>query len=438
LTIVPALLASALLFAAATGPIQKAETLAAAAKAAPTAPASLAEARRALVLTEEFDPLRFVDARKGIIIEDTYREALGRYRTHRALLYEAVGECLVRQGQAREGVRHLRRAYLLDAGGGRLAALARGLLRDERAAEALDLLARRGPAPMTGDLLAVAGQAADVAAVPSLQAELDRARLAGVTAESRPEAKDGPVSFGERLRLSTGAPFRLDEDGITLIYVADPGCRSCSSDIEALARVVPQGLRILVAPAVPDQDHPLRQALTLYRQAWPVILGARAGAYGDIAPVAWIVGRRGWSAATVRPSFARSLPAVLDVFQQRDVDEALPRPAWNRRPVVRKAVPAPPALLDDGLAPGEDDPPPPEFAEAVAAFRAGRPQDALRLFEVLENRGDGWLLSPEARLDRALCVAAAGKHEAARTLLRRIGDSRFQERVDQALESLPR
>jgi Flp pilus assembly protein TadD len=86
------------------------------------------------------------------------------------------------------------------------------------------------------------------------------------------------------------------------------------------------------------------------------------------------------------------------------------------------------------LAPGEDEPAPAEFDSAVAALRAGRPAEALRTFEALEGRGDGWLLPPEARLDRALSLAALGRREEARRLLLRIGDSRFQEDVDRALE----
>jgi hypothetical protein len=434
LTSAPALV---LVLAAAAGPVAEAERLAAAAKASPKAEASLADARRALVLTETFDPLRFVAmGRKGELVEDTYREALGRYRSHRAKLYEAMGECLTEQGQARAGVRYLRRAVLLDPSRPRVAALARALLGDDRAPEALDLAVRQ-PGSLDGELLAAAQKAADAAAVPSLQGELDRARLQKLP-EPRPEPRDGPIVFGERLRLSTGAPFRLDEAGTTVVYVSDPGCRSCSSDIEALGKVVPEGVRVFVAPAVPDTDHPLRQALALYRRSWPVILGAREGAYGDAAPAVWVIGRGGWSAAVVRSPFVRVLPAVLEVFAQSDVPEARPRAAWNRRAPARRALPPHPSLLDDGLAPGEDEPAPPELAQAVTAFREKRTAEAARLFDALEARGDGWLLSPEARLNRALCVAAGGSHERARALLRGIGDSRFQERVDQALESLPR
>jgi hypothetical protein len=417
--------------------VAQAERLAHAALARPAAEASLADARRALALTQDFDPRRFVQANaKGELIEDAYREALARYRTHRALVYQAVGECLAQQSQARAATRYLRRALLLDAGEGRRAAFARALVRDDRAAEALDVIGQQPTATIGGDLLAVAQQAADAAAVPSLQAELDRARLAKLNVVPKPEPRDGPVIFGERLRLSTGAPFRLDEDGTTVVYAADPSCRSCTSDVEALGKIVPASVRILVAPAVPDQDRPLRQTLQLYQRSWPMILGGRADAFGSKAPIVWVIGRRGWSAAVVAPPFDRALPAVLELFTRRDLDETLPRAAWNRRAVVRRALPPAPGLIDETLAPGEDEPAPPEFEEALRAFRANKATEALRLLEKLEVKADGWLLSPEARLDRALCLAHAGQTERARGLLRAIGDSRFQDHVDAMLESL--
>ena len=93
-------------------------------------------------------------------------------------------------------------------------------------------------------------------------------------------------------------------------------------------------------------------------------------------------------------------------------------------------------MLPEGFAPGEDDPPPAEFTSAVAAYREGRAVEAQKLVDALAARGDGWLLPPEARLDRALCLAKAGQAEAARRLLLRVGDSRFQEEVDRALENV--
>ena len=92
--------------------------------------------------------------------------------------------------------------------------------------------------------------------------------------------------------------------------------------------------------------------------------------------------------------------------------------------------------LPEGLAPGEDEPAPVEFTQALAAYRAGRYADALRGFEAVAARDDGWLLAPEARLDRALAMAGLGRREEARRMLLRIGDSRFQEAVDRALEKV--
>ena len=112
----------------------------------------------------------------------------------------------------------------------------------------------------------------------------------------------------------------------------------------------------------------------------------------------------------------------------------MPRPKWDGRPVTRGPEPPPPALTPEGLAPGEDLPLPGAFVAAADAYKAGQGLEALRFFDALENKGDGWLLPPEARFDRALGLAAIGQREVARKLLLRIGDSRFQDAVDRALE----
>jgi len=124
------------------------------------------------------------------------------------------------------------------------------------------------------------------------------------------------------------------------------------------------------------------------------------------------------------------------VLGQQDFPESVPRPQWNRQAPDRSPLPSRPALLEDGLAPGEDDPAPPGFDAAVEAYRAGRYAESLKLFESLANQGDGWLLSPEARLNRALCLAGLGRREQARRLLLRTGDSRFQEALDRTLEKI--
>ncbi len=108
---------------------------------------------------------------------------------------------------------------------------------------------------------------------------------------------------------------------------------------------------------------------------------------------------------------------------------------WNRRSVDRR-VPAEPGLLPEGLAPGEEEPMSGELSAALAAFRAGKPAEALRLFDAVEALGDGQLLPPEGRLNRGLCLAAMGQRETARVLLLRTGDSRFQDAVDRALEKV--
>jgi len=103
---------------------------------------------------------------------------------------------------------------------------------------------------------------------------------------------------------------------------------------------------------------------------------------------------------------------------------------------VRSSSASSPGLLPEGLAPGEDAAAPADFTAAVEAYRKRNYAEALRLFEAVEARGDGFLLPPEARLDRALCLAGLGRREEARKMLLKTGDSRLQEDVDHALEAV--
>ena len=186
---------------------------------------------------------------------------------------------------------------------------------------------------------------------------------------------------------------------------------------------------------LPDQDVALRQVLSLYRHPWPVLVGKGAAQAVAVKPVAaLVVARSGWVVAAVRPPFAEALAATIKLLSRADVIESVPRPKWSGRPVDRAPEPPAPALTAEGLAPGEDLPLPGAFVAAADAYKAGQGLEALRFFDSLENKGDGWLLPPDARFDRALCLAAIGQREAARKLLLRIGDSRFQEAVDRALE----
>src|SRR6266481_8530572 len=166
---------------AAPSPTDQAERLAAeAVRMATTQPAqAIAQARRALSLTAEFEPTAFVKAgRKGEVVEDAYLAAREEYRRHRARLYQAFGEMLLQQGQAVAASRYLRRAVLVGPDLAPTLGLARALLAQGKGRAALDALERAYGAGGAGpDLVALVGQAADVARLPSAQAELDRARL---------------------------------------------------------------------------------------------------------------------------------------------------------------------------------------------------------------------------------------------------------------------
>ena len=432
-------LALLLLVAAGPDPGRQAEELAAQAVAlAASRPTdALAQARRALALTADFEPTAFVKAgRKGEVVEDAYVQARTEYRRHRSRLYRAVGACLVASGRRLDAARYLRRAFDLDAAGGAAAGLALSLVGLGRGREALSVLLAGVDTTLGPEGLAVAGQAADAVGLPSLQAEIDRVRLMRVGAQPAVDVRDAPLRLPERARLSTGALFRPDETAVTLVYVAEPSCAACSGDLEALKQLPRTGARVVIAPALPDRDEALRRILSLYRYDWPLVLGAGPwDAQGVTPPAAVLLARGGFTTAVLRPPFVARLSAVVEALGRTDVRETVPRAAWNGRPVERTPLPALPGLLPEGLAPGEDEPAPPAFAAAVAAYRAGRHAAALATFESLEAAGDGWLLPPEARLDRALCLAALGRREEARRLLLRTGDSRFQDAVDRALET---
>jgi len=430
--------AAAVLLTLASSPaaVREAEVLAAAAlvHAASRPDESLADARRALALTAEFEPTVFVKAgRKGEVVEDEFVQARQEYRRHRAGLYEAVGECLFRKGDARAASRYLGRAVTLHATPPRVARLARALVTAGRPAGALDVLHRARLAEVGPEMAAVFEETAEAAGLPSSQVEIDRMRLASLG--SAVQYRDGPVTPPAGTRVSTGAPLDL-ASGVTVLFVSEASCRTCSQDLQALRRAVAPETRVVIVPEDPENDHALRQVMSLYRYDWPVVLGKGVMAALGMSPRSvLVVARGGWVAASVAPPFAEALPAVLKTLARKDLVETIPMPSWSRRPPDRRAL-TQPALLPEGLAPGEDEPQPPEFAAAVAAFRAGRAAEARRGFEALEARGDGWLLPPETRLNRGLCLAAMGRRDEARRLLLRIGDSRFQDAVDRALEAI--
>ena len=419
--------------------IEAAEELAreAVALAASDPQAGLAKARRALALTNEFDPTVFVEmGRKGEVVEDEFQAARLSYGEHRSVLYAAVGSILAQQGAHLAASRYLSRAFLLDRRPSRGLALARVQITLERGRAALDSATKAvaGAKSLSAEALVVIAQAADVARLPSAQAEIDRGRIKA-TFEDTVSVRDEQVAFPQGTRLSSTPVFRLEDSPINLLYVAEASCRHCSADLAELQRLVPDDVRVLIVPEGDDRDAEVRQVLSIYRYPWPLLLGPNLTAQLRLEPrSALVVARGGWSAAALTAPFGRTLPAVLEAYGKVDIQETVPRPGWDRRPVDRRPLPPPPGLLKDGLAPGEDEPFPPEFAAAVEAYRAGRYREALLGFDALEARGDGWLLPPEARLDRALCLAGLGKRSEARRILLRTGDSRFEDAIDETLE----
>jgi tetratricopeptide (TPR) repeat protein len=400
---------------------------------------ALQKARRALAHTAEFVPTEFVKAgRKGEVVEDEFKAARDEYKRHRAVLYEAIGDALARLAQPLPASRYQRRAFELEPTPGRGLALARSLNQFGRGREALATVQRAisGLAGLTPEAAEVIARAADVAGLPSAQAEIDRGRLAAVLGGAV-KLRDGPLELPPGVRLSTSPVFRFDDAEVNVLYAAEATCRHCSADLEELARQVPKGVRVLAVPPGDDQDQPLRQVLGLYRRPWPLLLGRDLVTRLGLAPrTLLVVARGGWTQALLTAPFGQALGEALKAVQRRDVQETVPRPSWNRRPVDRTPPPGPPALLPEGFAPGEDEPFPAEFGSAVAAFRAGRAAEARKLFDALEARGDGWLLPPEARLNRALCLARSGERDAARRILLRTGDSRFEDQVDRLLETV--
>jgi tetratricopeptide (TPR) repeat protein len=424
--------------AAAQGRVAAAEEAArAAVELASSDPAAaVAAAREALALTGEFEPTAFVDAgRKGEVVEDAFLAARQTFREHRSKLYQAVGETLSAAGEPAAAARYLRRARLLDPRGGAALPLAKALVAVDLGREALDALSI-GERPLSREELRVAEAAADAARLPSLQVEIDRRRLAAVDVEPELEFKPGPFTLERGSRLSTGRPLSFGP-GLSLLYVGDVSCRSCSADLETIARLASEGIEVVMAPSDPEEDYALRQAVQVYRYPWPFLVrSSLVSDQGFPAPSAVVIARQGWVAAIVRPPLDFALPAALRALRSQDVQESLPRARWDRKPVTPWKPFAPPEALPEGLIPGEDSETPQAFADAVAAFRAGRFSEAERLFDQLEAVGDGWLLPPEAALNRALCLAGRGRREVARRILLRIGDSRVQEQVDRALEQV--
>jgi tetratricopeptide (TPR) repeat protein len=399
---------------------------------------ALASARKALAVTAEFVPTAFVAAgRKGEVVEDEYQAARSEYRRHRAPIYEAMGAALAAQGRHDAAARYLRRALDLAPDDGRAARLVESLLALKRTGDAFRVLDARARA--AGGLgpaaLPLLERIVDADGRPSVQVEIDRARLLALKS-GKVEVREGPLAFPAGARLSTGAPLKLPNEPV-VFYIAGPTCTRCSADLEALKKVVPPATAVYLVPAVPDQDYALRQVVRLYRLRWPGALGAGvAEALGGGEDKVVVVGRGGWILATPAAPFTDTLADVIAALSRSDLSEMRPRPGWNRKPIDRSPAGPLPGLLPEGFAPPDEAPAPPEFEAAVAAYREKKFAEALRLFDALAARDDGWLLPPEARLNRAIVLGAMGRREEARRAVLRIGDTRIADAPDRALEAI--
>ena len=182
-----------------------------------------------------------------------------------------------------------------------------------------------------------------------------------------------------------------------MFYASEASCRSCSADLEALARQVPKDVRVI---AVPPGRRPGRRRCARCSACTGgpgrCCSGRDLAARLELKPRSLLlVARGGWTLGGAQarrsgPRSARRSPRCSAWTCRRPCRA----PSWNRRPVDRSPLPPPPALLPEGLAPGEDEPFPPEFTAAVEAYRAGRAAEARKA--VRRARGEGRRLAAAA------------------------------------------
>ena len=308
--------------------------------ARPARPALAAGARRRSPLTAEFVPTEFVTpGRKGEVVEDEFQAARDAYRQHRALLYEARRATRSRaRGRPLPASRYQRRAFLLeptpDRGPGpravaqRARARARGARRPCSARSA-------GSSASSPRRRQVIARAADVAGLPSAQAEIDRGRLTAPLGEAV-ELREGPLELPPGVRLSTSAdvPPR-GRAGSRWSTRPRRRCRSCSSRPRGDRRGSCRRTRASLAlPPGDDQDQALRQVLALYRRPWPLLArprprgAARARSRARCCSSRAAAGRRRCSRRRSAPSSRGARGARSATTCRRRV----PRPRWNRRP----------------------------------------------------------------------------------------------------------
>ncbi|MCU0242155.1 MAG: hypothetical protein MUF51_07010, partial [Vicinamibacteria bacterium] len=194
---------------------------------------------------------------------------------------------------------------------------------------------------------------------------------------------------------------------------------------------------IMILPVSENADDTLRRIMRLYQYSWPIVTGMDARrAWGMATPALLLVARDGFVGVEMQAPLDAALGRILAMLRRDGAREQLPRPAWDGRAHEIPEWPRASRLLPEGLFTGAGDPAPDSYGRAVAAFRERRYLEAERLFDALGASGDGWLLAPEARFNRALCMRAAGHAAEARRILRSIGDAREQDAVDRAQDEL--
>ena len=114
--------------------------------------------------------------------------------------------------------RYLRRAFLLDPTPDRGLALARSLNDLGRGREAIDTVQRAiaGLAGLKPEAAEVIARAADVAGLPSAQAEIDRGRLKATLGKAV-ELREGPLELPPGVAPLDDTVFRLDDAPLTVV-----------------------------------------------------------------------------------------------------------------------------------------------------------------------------------------------------------------------------
>ena len=170
-------------------------------------------------------------------------------------------------GAIAEAVRYLRRGGRPGAGAASETALARSLVAAGRGREALAHAAGRPAGALSAEAIEVAGAAVDAEGLPSLQLEIDRARIAGRRSRrrsSRSTARCAPQRKPASRRASRcGSRRRSSPSSTWPSRPAGPAPQTSRRSSDWCLRASCRGW----CRCGPEQDRALRQVMTLYRYA---------------------------------------------------------------------------------------------------------------------------------------------------------------------------